>query len=75
MQITFDKSLKQRIFHSIRRRLEDTHCPFCNTKITARNFAGAAWIHGHFRAFDKSLPCLLGYVDAIKKEKHESPIS
>lgn len=59
MNVTFDKSLKQRVWQAIQPQLYNDMCPFCGVVITGKNFAGAAWIYKEFRAFDGSLPCLL----------------
>lgn len=70
MNITFDKSLKQRVFQLVRSSLHDKdspHCPFCDNPVRAKNFAGAALINGQLRAFHGNFFCLLGYVDSAKR--------
>lgn len=59
MTITFSKELRQRVWHLLRPQIADQTCPFCHVDITGKNFAGAAFIQGEFRAFDGNFICLL----------------
>jgi len=71
MQITFDNSLKQRVFQHIRKALADAadpHSPFCERPITGKNFAGAAMIQGELRAFCRCIICLMGVAKEFKDE-------
>lgn len=66
MKITFDKSAKQLVWQTIESKIENKTCPFCGVKMSAKNFSGAKWIDGEFRAFDGKFTCLLNF---IKQEK------
>ena len=72
MNIIFDKAFKQRMFQMVRKRAQNDQCPFCNTKITGKNFRGAMWVDGAFRMFDGSIFCLLKIVDIEKARQHVS---
>jgi hypothetical protein len=67
MNITYDKSLKQRVWQAVNSKIADKTCPFCKVKITGKNFAGAAWINDEFRAFDGNIICLIALSDALKE--------
>lgn len=69
MNIIFDKSFKQRMYQLIRSKVNDRRCPFCLKEITGKNIAGAAWINGEFRMFDRNFVCLIQYADTLKDEK------
>lgn len=75
MNITYDKAYKQRVWQVINNRLYNDMCPFCGTVITAKNFAGAAWIDEEFRAFDSNIICLLQFSDNIRELENESTVS
>lgn len=70
MQITYDKAYKQRVWQSVNRKIARQTCPFCDTQLSGKNFAGAAWIDGEFRAFDGNLVCLIALSDILRRE-HE----
>lgn len=71
MQITYDKALKQRVWQAVNRKIADKTCPFCGAKMSGKNFAGAAWVNGEFRAFDSNLICLIALSDVLKETQHE----
>lgn len=69
MNITFDKSLKQQFWQIVNKKIDNHDCPFCGRQITGKNFVGAAWIDGEFRAFDRSITCLIELSKHIKDEE------
>lgn len=69
MNITYDKSLKQRVFQAVLPKLYNDMCPFCGTVITGKNFAGAAWVDQEFRAFDGNIVCLISLSDVLLPER------
>lgn len=77
MNITFDKSLKQRVWQAVSRKIENKTCPFCGVKMSGKNFAGAAWVNEEFRAFDGNIVCLITLSDILLPERSddESPVS
>lgn len=62
-KITFDKSAKQMVWQAIESNIENKTCPFCGVKMSAKNFTGATFIDGEFRAFDKKFTCLIALSD------------
>lgn len=75
MNIIFDKVFKQRMFQMVKPKAKNDRCPFCDTKITGKNFRGAMWVDGEFRMFDGSIFCLFKIVDIERAKldatKHE----
>lgn len=69
MNITFDKSLKQRFWQMVQKHIQDKHCPFCGKAITGKNFAGTFWLNDEYRAFDGNLICLIQLSDYLKPKK------
>ena len=69
MNITYDKALKQRVWQAVNRKIASNQCPFCSVTITGKNFAGAAWVNGEFRAFDSNLICLIQLSDVLKEKE------
>lgn len=66
MNITFDKTLKQRVYQYVAQKY-DPHCIGCGKKITARNFGGALRTDDGFVFVEaRSLPCLLEFSDHIR---------
>ena len=72
MNIIFDKHFKQRMFQMVKPKAKNDHCPFCDTKITGKNFRGAMWVDGEFRMFDGSIFCLFKIVDIERAKQNVS---
>lgn len=69
MQITFHKSLKQKLYHALRPKIANRNCPFCDEPVTAKNLGGAFWYKGEFRFMHRNIVCLIGYAGYWRRLK------